>query len=209
MSALSSLARLGLLAAMLAVAACSTQVGRNTGPVIRGDVAAVRLDPAAANTMLSQYRVSHGLPAVHLDPELMAMAQRQADAMAARGELSHEVAGTFLVRLDQAHVDTTGAGENIAVGYFSLESVFKSWQDSPPHDRNLLQSRATRFGIALAKAPETRWKTYWAMVVANDPPPPEIRLTAGPVRRRVVQAGTLGGSLTDALVTPFSNLFGH
>lgn len=207
MSHLSPL-RLGLLASMLALAACSTPVARKAGPGIPGDVAAVSLDPAAANAMLTRYRVSHGLSAVRLDPALSAMAQKQADAMAARGELSHEVAGTFASRLDQAHLDTTGAAENIAAGYFSLDSTFESWQTSPPHDRNLLQPKATRFGIALAKAPDTRFKTYWAMVVASDPPPPEPTLEAGPVRRRVVQTRTLGGDLAGALKAPFANLFG-
>ena len=178
--------RLALTAALLALAACSTPVAQRPHPVIRGDVAAVRLDPT-----------------------LGALAQKQADAMAARGVLSHDVAGSFASRLDGAHVDTVSAAENIAAGYFSLGSAFESWQTSPPHDRNLLLPKVTRFGIALAKAPDTRYKTYWAMVVASDPPPPTPTLPTGPlVRRRVVQTD-LGASVGGALAAPFNALFGR
>ncbi|MDQ0467499.1 CAP domain-containing protein [Labrys wisconsinensis] len=201
--------RLALTAALLALAACSTPVAQRPQPVIRGDVAAVRLDPAAARDMLTRYRASRGLAAVRLDPTLGALAQKQADAMAARGVLSHDVAGSFASRLDGAHVDTVSAAENIAAGYFSLGSAFESWQTSPPHDRNLLLPKVTRFGIALAKAPDTRYKTYWAMVVASDPPPPTPTLPTGPlVRRRVVQTD-LGASVGGALAAPFNALFGR
>ena len=196
--------------ALLALAACSTPVAQRSQPVIRGDVAAVRLDPAAARDMLSQYRATRGLAAVRLDPTLSALAQKQADAMAAQGVLSHDVAGSFTSRLDGAHDDTVSAAENIAAGYFSLGSTFESWQTSPPHYKNLLLPKATRFGIALAKAPETRYKTYWAMVVASDPPPPPPTLPTGPlVRRRVVQTTDLGASVGDAIAAPFNALFGR
>ena len=46
---------------------------------------------AAARDMISLYRGNQGLNALALDPGLMAAAQAQADAMAARDKLSHEV----------------------------------------------------------------------------------------------------------------------
>ena len=63
------------------------------------DVAAVPLDPAAATAMLNAYRASQISCAVWLDPALTAMAQRQADAMAASNQMSHDVAGNFPSRL--------------------------------------------------------------------------------------------------------------
>jgi len=65
-------------------------------------LAAVRVDPAGAATMLSAYRLSHGLGPVRLDPALNAMAQRQADAMVAANEMSHDAAGSFSSRLAAA-----------------------------------------------------------------------------------------------------------
>jgi uncharacterized protein YkwD len=210
---MSCLTRLPALLLALAVAACAGSTAERGGPRIRGDVAAVRLDPAAASGMVSAYRTAKGLPAVRLDPSLNRMAQIQADAMARQGVLSHDAGGPFGRRLREAGVETSSAAENIAAGYFSLDATMDSWKRSPSHNKNLLMPRATRFGIALAKAPGTRYQTYWAMVVASDPaPPPEVAtLSAGPVvvRRTVRRAEGEGGSFASALTAPFSGLFGN
>jgi uncharacterized protein YkwD len=45
--------------------------------------------------MISRYRREHGLSAVRTDPQLTAIAERQAKAMAASGILDHGVGGSF------------------------------------------------------------------------------------------------------------------
>ncbi len=131
----------------------------------------VHLDPAAATAMLSAYRASRGLGPVRLDPALTAMAQRQADAMAAANVLSHDVAGSFASRLAGAGLANVQAGENVGAGHLSLDDAFSSWRRSPGHDANLLTPLATRFGIAITENPASRFGVYWAMVVASDPAP--------------------------------------
>jgi len=177
-------------------AACIDTRGAKQSLMVRGDASRVTLDPVAATSMVSAYREGSGLPAVRLDPKLNAMAQVQAEAMARRGVVSHDAAGPFRRRLDEAGIAATGAAENIAAGYFSLDAAMTSWKTSPAHNKNLLLPKATRFGIALAKAPGSGYQTYWAMVVAADPPPPDAvaSLPAGPV---VVQRVTM----------PFASLF--
>src|SRR5690606_1225802 len=64
-------------------------------------------------SMISQYRRVHGLPAVRADATLMSLARQQARAMAARGAISHTVAGSFASRI--AHASVGAAGENVAV----------------------------------------------------------------------------------------------
>ena len=127
---------------------------------------------------LNAYRASHGLAAVRLDPGLMAMAQRQADAMVAGNVLSHTVAGTFQARLAASGVDTTEAGENLGAGYFSLEEAMAGWRDSPEHDANLLITQATRIGVAIAKSPRTHYGVYWALEIAAEPQRPSSALRA-------------------------------
>jgi uncharacterized protein YkwD len=46
------------------------------------------LDATAAASMISGYRANNGLPAVALDPELMRVAQAQAEVMAKRDKLT-------------------------------------------------------------------------------------------------------------------------
>jgi uncharacterized protein YkwD len=162
--------RLALLLA-LALAGCGGEPFE-AGPVdprVVRQVAAVRLDAAAAVAAITAYRASRGLGAVRLDPALAAMAQRQADAMVANNALSHTVAGPFTTRLASAGVETTEAGENLGGGYFTLDEAIAGWRGSPEHNANLLIPAATRVGVAIAKDPRTRYGVYWALELAAEP----------------------------------------
>jgi uncharacterized protein YkwD len=187
-----NLMRLGHALALIAAAALAGCGGAalDTGPIspqVLRSLASVRVDPTGATAMLTSYRASHGLGAVRLDPALMAMAQRQADAMAAANTLSHDAGGAFVSRIASAGVDTPRAAENIGGGYYSTEEAFKGWRESPQHNANLLMPQATRFGIAIAKDPRTHFKVYWAMEVAADPGRP----SGGPA------ALTISGALSE------------
>jgi hypothetical protein len=115
--------------------------------------------------MISQYRREHGLSAVKIDPELTAVAERQAKAMAASGIMDHSVAGSFASRISGAH--TGMAAENIAAGTKTWSDTFRVWQNSSGHNANLLQTQADSLGVAVARNDQTRYKTYWAMVIAD------------------------------------------
>jgi uncharacterized protein YkwD len=115
--------------------------------------------------MISQYRREYGLSAVKTDPELTEIAERQAMAMAASGVMDHNVAGSFASRM--AGVHTSRAAENIAAGTKTLSQTFWMWQTSPGHNANLLQPEADSVGVAVARNDQTRYKTFWAMVIAD------------------------------------------
>jgi uncharacterized protein YkwD len=134
--------------------------------VLAGLPALARAEDMAA--MISQYRQAHGLPAVRSDAELTAVAQRQAQAMAARKLLDHDAAGPFASRIAGAHASS--AAENIAMGTKSWAETLKIWQASSGHNVNLLLPGATRVGVAVASAGKT---SYWAMVIGNEEPRPK------------------------------------
>jgi hypothetical protein len=160
------------LATALLLSGCGGEEPLRTGPIapnVLRSIAAVHVDPAAAAAMLTAYRAAHGLGAVRLDTALTAMAQRQADAMVAANELSHDVAGSFSSRVLTSHINTPRAAENVGGGYYSLEEAFTGWRNSSGHNANLLMPQATRFGIAIAKDPRTSLRVYWAMEVAAEP----------------------------------------
>ena len=119
--------------------------------------------------MISRYRREHGLSTVKIDPQLTAIAERQAKAMAASGVMDHSVAGSFSSRI--SGVRTNRAAENIAAGTHNWEETLRMWQASPGHNANLLQSRADSVGVAVARNEQTRYKTHWAMVIAEKSPP--------------------------------------
>ncbi|HEY1364698.1 MAG TPA: CAP domain-containing protein [Xanthobacteraceae bacterium] len=115
--------------------------------------------------MISHYRHEHGLSTVKTDPQLTAVAERQAKAMAASGIMDHSVAGSFASRISGAR--TGMAAENIAAGTKTWAETFRMWQASPGHNANLLQAKADSVGVAVARNEQTRYKLFWAMVIAD------------------------------------------
>src|SRR5262249_17706424 len=81
--------------------------------------------------------------------------------------MDHNVAGSFAARISGARTDM--AAENIAAGTRTWAQTFHLWQTSPGHNANLLQSKADIVGVAVAHNEQTRYKTYWAMVIAQKP----------------------------------------
>ena len=125
-------------------------------------------DTADMADMISRYRREHGLTTVKTDPQLTAIAERQAKAMAASGIMDHGVAGSFASRMSGVHAGI--AAENIAAGTETWAETFHMWQNSPGHNANLLQPRADSVGVAVARNDRTRYKTFWAMVIAEKAP---------------------------------------
>ncbi|HET9716934.1 MAG TPA: CAP domain-containing protein [Pseudolabrys sp.] len=125
------------------------------------------LDAAAAASMISGYRANNGLQAVELDVDLMRLAQAQAETMAKRDKLDHGAGKPFLQRLKASGYDAKRAAENISAGYHTLAEAFSGWRDSNPHRANMLLSGATRMGIAAVYTPASKYKVYWALILAE------------------------------------------
>ena len=126
-----------------------------------------QLDAAAAASMISGYRQNNGLGAVALDPTLMQLAEEQAHAMAARDKLDHDIKGDFARRMKASGFDAKVAVENVSAGYHTLAEAFSGWRDSPPHRANMLKSGVTRMGIAAVYTPNSKYKVFWALILAT------------------------------------------
>ncbi len=124
------------------------------------------LDAAAAASMISGYRGNNGLGAVTLDPELMRLADAQARAMAAKNKVEHNIGGPLGERVKRSGFDAKTAAENISAGYHTLAEAFSGWRDSPPHRANMLNRQVTRMGIAAVYAPGSKYKVFWALILA-------------------------------------------
>jgi uncharacterized protein YkwD len=124
------------------------------------------LDAPTAASMISGYRSNNGLTVVTVDPELMKLAQAQAQAMAARDKLDHNVIRDFTGRLKASGYDAKFAAENIGAGYHTLAEAFSGWRDSPPHRKNMLLQGATQMGIAAVYSPKSKYKVFWALILA-------------------------------------------
>jgi uncharacterized protein YkwD len=144
-----------------------------------------QLDPAAAASMISGYRRNNGLGVVEIDPVLMRLANEQAQAMAAKNKLDHNVRGDFKSRIAGSGFDAGMAVENVSAGYHTLAEAFSGWRDSPPHRANMLAKDATRMGIGAVYAPNTKYRVFWALIMAA----PDRRADGGPAAGRPHQWG--------------------
>jgi hypothetical protein len=187
----------------------------------------VHFDPGLARDKLSEYRRSRGLTPVSLDSRLTALAREQAEAMAAKDRLSHDVAGSFSSRIESAGLTSGRTAENVSYGVYTEVDAISQWRASPSHNKNLLMPEASRFGIAYARSRGAKQRVYWAMAIAAEAPAPVATLASGgptalPGSPAAIMAGpTEGGrivvrrvqqpraSLASTLAAPFSGWFGN
>jgi uncharacterized protein YkwD len=125
-----------------------------------------QLDSNVAASMISGYRQNNGLGEVSIDPTLNRVAREQAEAMARRNKLDHEVIGGLTKRIKSSGFDAVIAVENIGAGYHTLAEAFSGWRDSPSHRSNMLKGNVTRMGIAAVYAPGSKYKVFWALILA-------------------------------------------
>jgi uncharacterized protein YkwD len=155
--------------ALVALSGCAADTVPKAEPSFYRNLAqpGAQLDAAAAASMISGYRSNNGLPAVTLDPELTRLAEAQAALMAKRDKLDHNAGKPFVVRLKASGYDAKRAAENIGAGYHTLAEAFSGWRDSAPHRANMLLAGATRIGIAAIYTPASKYKVYWALILAE------------------------------------------
>lgn len=125
-----------------------------------------RLDVEVAASMISGYRRNAGLNPVSVNPVLTELAEQQARVMARKDKLDHNAGGPFAQRMKAGgYVYKVGA-ENIGAGYHTLAEAFSGWRDSPPHNANMLLKGATQMGMAAVYQPGSKYKVFWALIMA-------------------------------------------
>ncbi len=126
------------------------------------------LDPAEALRLVNEYRSSKGLPALSLENHATAAAEILAKDMAKHDHMSHigPDGADLRKRLGMAGYRYRVAAENVGVGQRSFAQIIEGWKISPPHSRNMLLAEAKHMGIAYEYKPDTKYKTYWTLVVA-------------------------------------------
>lgn len=155
-----------LLAALLALPGCGG-LSFDAEPAARNPTHASVLDEVAAAAAISAYRVQNGLSPVVVDPSLVKAAAFQAGNNARTGQLSHDAGGSFTARMASAGLTRSWAAENLSAGSETLDQVLARWKASPEHNRNMLIPQIRRIGIARVDAPGTRYKRFWALVMAG------------------------------------------
>ncbi len=156
----------------VALAACASEAPPPEQPTFYRSMASpmAELDATTAASMISGYRQNNGLGPVTVDPALMQMAQAQAQAMAAKDKVTNDSKGEFAKRMKGAGFDAKMSVENISAGYHTLAEAFSGWRDSPPHRANMLKAGVSRMGIAAVYQPNSKYKVFWALIMAAPEP---------------------------------------
>jgi len=160
------LSRRGFLVAAAAttLSACSTTT---MPPMAPADSSPEALTPESILRQVNAVRAANGSPAWSWSPQLAEAARSQAQLMAAKDKLSHDLGVTLRQRVTDAGY-VGAVGENVAGGQKSLQQAMEGWLASPGHRETLLSSKFVEFGLAFARTPgKSRMGIYWALIAGG------------------------------------------
>ena len=132
--------------------------------------ARVSLNPTQAIFKINKIRARHGLSRISTDTRLMKAARKHARLMARKGRMGHSFGPGTGFQRRMKDVDFEGAaGENLGVGYKSVDAAIQGWMNSPPHRKIMLRRNFDLGGIALAKNPSPGAKTdnFWVLILGS------------------------------------------
>jgi uncharacterized protein YkwD len=94
-------------------------------------------------------------------------ADRHSSDMAANNFFSHTGSDGLRVgaRADAAGYDWVMVGENIAVGYSSVNSVMQGWLNSPSHCRTIMNGSYQETALSLALPSGSDYASYWTLLM--------------------------------------------
>lgn len=154
-----------LLGAAALLGGCSP-----VGPAPGVATSPLQLTTASITSAINGVRARNGRPPLAYNQRLEAAARSQAELMARKDRLSHDLGVTLRERVTAAGYEGA-VGENLAGGQRTLEQAIEGWLQSPGHRDTLLSTRFTEFGLAVAAAergPTSRYSVYWAFIAGGD-----------------------------------------
>jgi uncharacterized protein YkwD len=157
-----------ILSAGASLSACAS-IGVTTN-VPAGDTTPQQLTQAAILSAINEARRINGNhKPMGYNLQLEAAARFQANLMAQKDTLAHDVGYTLRQRTDQQNY-RGAVGENIAGGQTSLQQAIEGWLNSPGHRATLLSDKFVEFGLAQAHtAPgiKSRYGNYWCFIAGG------------------------------------------
>jgi uncharacterized protein YkwD len=151
---------------LLAAAATSLSACATIAPVIPQptDDSPEALTPERIIAEINAVRAANGHKPWAYNANLAAAARTQANLMAQKNKLSHDLGQTLRQRVTAAGY-LGAVGENVGKGYTDLQGIIGGWMESPGHRSTLLSHRFVEFGLAAARGPGG--KLYWAMIAGG------------------------------------------
>ena len=115
-------------------------------------------------SLVNKERTSRGLVALKGDSALNKVAQLKAEDMAENGYFSHTspTYGSAFDMLKAHNIKYKTAGENIAYGQKTAQTVMNGWMNSSGHRANILKSSYTKLGVGYAVS--KNGTPYWVEI---------------------------------------------
>lgn len=107
-----------------------------------------------------------GLKALTTSSEFSNVARKKSEDMAVKAYFSHTspTYGSPFDMMKTFGITYRTAGENIALGQTSADSVMKAWMDSPGHKANILSPSFGKIGIGMY---EQNGRKYWTQMFTD------------------------------------------
>jgi uncharacterized protein YkwD len=142
------------------------------GPDVVHDALLARVNAARAEARRCGHRALGPAAPVTWSPVLARIADGHAADMAGNDFVAHEGSDGLRVdrRADRAGFAWRAIGENVAAGAPDVARTVRQWLDSPGHCRNLMNRDYTVIGGACRAAEDTRYRSYWVLVLGDRQP---------------------------------------
>lgn len=134
------------------------------------DVSYMTEEEIAVLDLVNAEREQAGCGALEANPYLRTAAFLHSQDMAVNEYFDHTGldGSRFWDRANRAGYQGAPAGENIAAGYRSAESVMNGWMNSSGHRANILNCRHTEIGIGYFYDSGSPYRSYWTQVFGRD-----------------------------------------
>ena len=138
-----------------------------SGALADRDYTQTKLEAERARDLVNAYRKAKGLKPVKLNTELANAAKNHSKDLAKWDRISHygSDGSNPWDRVKRSGYNARLAAENVGTGQTNIEEVFKGWQESPGHNKNLLMNDVDNIGLALVQDPKTEFKTFWVLTL--------------------------------------------
>ena len=118
---------------------------------------------------VNEYRAAAGADPIVLDKKLCIAATIRAMELAYADKFEHTRPNgkSFSSILKDFNISYYTAGENIAAGQPSVNSVTETWYKSDGHRENMESKSFKKIGVGKYKLPNSHWGTYWVQIFTN------------------------------------------
>lgn len=112
--------------------------------------------------LVNEQRVANGLSKFTTNSKLTQVAKTRAKELTQEYSHTRPDGTSCFTAFREAGIDYSSAGENIAAGYSTPESVVEGWMNSTAHRANILHPNFSTMGVGYAEG--SGYGSYWVQV---------------------------------------------